>query len=277
MVLGLIADIHKKLGENDMFALAGNIAYASLLAFFPFLIFLTALAGFLGNEDLARSVIDYLLSVAPEEAINPISADIHALLTKQSSSILTLSIAFTLYVASGGVESVRIGLNRAYGFSEKRPWWFRRLQNLVFVIGGAFVLLALAVLIVFAPLWWGKAVDWFPVLEYFSSLFHLLSLPVGLGMMFIALLLGHIFLPFRHQRARRVLPGIFVTIGLWFLIARLFTLYVTKFSRAQIMYAGLGNIVIALVFVYISALLILLGAEINQALNRRLIEKQRGG
>lgn len=263
--------IFDSLSKNEMYALAGNIAYASLLAIFPFLIFLTSLAGFLGNEDLARQVVDYLLRIAPRDVVNPFIGDIHALLTQQNGSVLTLSIVFTLYVASSGVESVRTGLNRAYGFLEKRSWWVRRLQDIAFVIGGAFVLLALAVLIVFAPLWWDKAVEVLPVLEFFSSVFKVLSVPVGLGMMFIALLLGHMFLPFKRQRARRVLPGIFVTIALWFVAARLYALYVVKFSRTQIMYAGLGNIVSALVFVYISALLILLGAEINQALKERAI------
>lgn len=251
---------------DDGFPLSGNIAFSSLLAFFPFLIFLTALAGFLGNEDLAQTVVDYLFSIMPPEIVTPLSDDIHTLLTRESSGILTLSIAITLYAAGGGVESVRTGLNRAYGYRDKRRLRHRMAQNFAFVIGGAIVLIALAALIVFAPFWWGKLVGWIPPLDRFTLWFDLIRFPVGIGMMFVALLCAHLFLPRKRQPALVLLPGIVLTICLWLLSAWVYAEYTARFSRVQIMYAGLGSAVIALVFVYISALLVLLGAELNRAL-----------
>ncbi len=263
-----IWQVHKRFVLDEGFVLAGNIAFSSLLAFFPFLIFLTALAGFLGNEDLARTSIDYLLSIAPSEIITPISDDIHALLTIGSSSILTASIAMTFFVAAGGVESLRIGFNRAYGLgvSDRRAWWWRFVQNLAFVLGGAGVLLVLAVLIVFAPLWWGVLADKFPAMAGFSKWFALLRIPVGLFVMFIALLAGHLYLPVCRLRVRNVLPGIVLTMFVWLIAAHIYAEYTARFSRAQIMYAGLGSVVIALLFVYISAALVIWGAEFNEAL-----------
>ncbi len=266
--LRFLRQVHKGFVADDGFALSGNIAFSSLLAFFPFLIFLTALAGFLGNEPLARTVVDYLMSVAPAEIVGPVSDDIHSILTVSNKRVLTLSIALTLYVAAGGVESLRVGFNRAYGLGaeERRPYWMRFLQNLAFVIGGAVVLLVLAVLIVFAPLWWGAAEARIPVLEHFSGWFHLLRLPIGMLVMFLALSFGHLFLPRKRLKFRQVLPGILATMILWLLAAKLYAQYTAEFSRAQIMYAGLGSVVIALLFVYISAALIILGGEFNEVL-----------
>ncbi len=266
--LAFLWQVHKKFVHDEGTVLAGNIAFSTLLAFFPFLIFLTALAGYLGNEDLARTAIDYLLSVAPHEIVAPVADDIHALLTVQNGSILTFSILLTLFVASGGVESLRIGFNRAYGFGvlDRRPWWLRRLQNLVFVIGGAAVLLVLAVLIVFAPIWWGVLVDKLVFMDRFTGWFDLIRLPVGLSVMFLALVIGHLFLPRRRLQFRQVLPGIILTMLVWLLAARIYALYTVRFSRAQIMYAGLGSVVIALIFVYISAALIIWGAAFNESL-----------
>lgn len=263
-----LRDVHRGFVADDGLALSGNIAFSSLLAFFPFLIFLTALAGFLGNEDLAGDVIDYLMSVAPPEIVGPVSDDIHSILTVSNKRILTFSIAMTLYVAAGGVESLRVGFNRAYGLGagERRPWWMRMLQNLAFVLGGAAVLLVLAVLIVFAPLWWSAVESRLPVLENFSGWFHLLRLPIGLFVMFLALSFGHLFLPRKRLRFRQVLPGILATMVVWLLAAKLYAQYTAQFSRAQIMYAGLGSVVIALLFVYISAALIILGGEFNEVL-----------
>jgi len=272
-----LRDVHRRFVADDGFALSGNIAFSSLLAFFPFLIFLTALAGFLGNEPLARTVIDYLLSVAPAEIVGPVSDDIHSILTVSNKRVLTLSIAFTLYIATGGVESLRVGFNRAYGLGadERRPWWMRILQNLAFVVGGAAVLLVLAVLIVFAPLWWGAAASRAEFLDNFSGWFHLLRLPIGLFVMFLALSFGHLFLPRKRLKFRQVLPGILATMLLWLLAAKLYAQYTAEFSRAQIMYAGLGSVVIALLFVYISAALVILGGEFNEVLMLRRPEKEK--
>jgi len=272
-----IRDVHRRFVADDGFVLSGNIAFSSLLAFFPFLIFLTALAGFLGNETLARAVIDYLLSVAPPEIVGPVADDIHAILTEPDRGVLTLSILMTIYVAASGVESLRVGFNRAYGLgvTERRPWWMRLLQNLLFVFGGAGVLLVLAVLIVFAPMWWDAAQARISALANFSAWFHLLRLPVGLSVMFLALLVGHLYLPRRKLSFRQVLPGILATMVVWLLAAQIYAKYTAQFSRAQIMYAGLGSVVIALLFVYISAALIILGGEINEVLIERKAEKQK--
>jgi len=272
-----LRDVYRRFVEDDGFALSGNIAFSSLLAFFPFLIFLTALAGFLGNEPLARTVISYLLSVAPAEIVSPVSDDIRSILTESNSRVLTLSIVFTLYIAAGGVESLRIGFNRAYGLgaAERRPWWMRFLQNLAFVIGGAVVLLVLAVLIVFAPLWWGAAEARIGFLDNFSNWFHLLRIPIGLFVMFLALCFGHLYLPRKRLRFRQVLPGILATIVLWLFAAQAYAKYTAEFSRAQIMYAGLGSVVIALLFVYISAALVILGGEFNKILILRSQETER--
>lgn len=272
----LLWEAQKRFAEDEGFVLAGNIAFSSLLAFFPFLIFLTALAGFLGNEQLATNAIDYLLSIAPVEIVGPISGDIHALLTEQSSSILTFSIAMTIIVAAGGVESIRKAFNRAYSLGEfsKRPLWLRLLQNLAFVIGGAFVLIVLALLLVIAPLGWQNLADKFEPAAKFSNWFHLLRLPVGLSIMFFALYIGHALLPRRPLRFRQIWPGILLTMLLWLCAANIYAIYTAKFSRAQFMYAGLGNVVIALLFVYISAALVIWGAEFNEVLIAKRAKKQ---
>ncbi|MCF6237234.1 MAG: YihY/virulence factor BrkB family protein [Candidatus Marinimicrobia bacterium] len=109
----------------------------------------------------------------------------------------------------------------------------------------------------------------FTVLEHFSAWFHLLRYPVGLGLLFLALVCGHLYLPAKRPKFRRILPGILITILLWLFAAWGYGEYTARFSRAHAMYAGLGNIVIALVFVYISALVVILGGEINQALLMR--------
>jgi membrane protein len=272
----LCIDIYNRFYIDDGFPLAGNIAFCTLLSLFPFLLFLTGLAGFFGNEHLAETAVNYLLSVAPEEIVAPLSREIHWLLTGTGSRALTFTALFTLYTASTGVESVRVGLNRSYGYGETRNWFFRYLQNVLFVVVGAVVLLLLAVLLVFGPLYWSKAESLLPMLAPFSAWFHLLNYPVGLGLMFVTLTLSHLFLPVQRHALHDIMPGVVVTMVLWLASAWVYADYLSHFSRLQVVYAGIANVIIALIFLYISALVMILGGEINQALivHRERIARQ---
>ena len=88
------------------------------MALFPFLIVVTALAGFfLGSKELADEAARLLLEAWPNEVAAPIALDITGVLTSTRGDILTLGVLFALYFASSGVESLRIGLNRAYNMN----------------------------------------------------------------------------------------------------------------------------------------------------------------
>lgn len=265
----IVLEAFTRLRNADGLALAGNIAFCMILALFPFLILLTALAGFLGNEALAETAVDYLLSVLPAELATPLSPEIHSILTGKRTDLLTLSVAMTLWTSSGAVQSVRVGLNRAYGYSETRPFWLLLLQDVAFVIGGAVVLLVLATLIVFGPVLWEQAVRFFPAIDRFSTWFHLLRYPVSIVLTAAALVCAHLFLPVRRHALRELWPGITLTIVLCLGAAQGYAVYLSNFSTITIMYAGLTGIIIALIFLYLSGALLIWGGEINQALIAR--------
>jgi membrane protein len=264
-----VSESYTRLRDADGLALAGNIAFCMILALFPFLILLTTLAGFFGDEALAQTVVDYLLNVMPEELATPVAPEIHYILTAQRPDLLTLSVALMLWTSSEAVESVRVGLNRAYGFTERRPFWLRFVQNVAFVICGAVVLLVLATSIVFGPVLWANAVHFFPAIDRFSTWFHLLRYPVSLTLMAIALISAHLFLPVQRQPLQEVWPGIVLTIVLWLGAAIGYAEYLSRFSKIAITYAGLSGIIVTLMFLYLSSALMIWGGEVNQVLIAR--------
>ena len=124
--------------DDDGWAIASHIALSTLMALFPFLIVVTALAGFfLGSKELADEAARLLLEAWPREVAAPIALDITGVLTSTRGDILTLGVLFALYFASSGVESLRIGLNRAYGVKEARAWWLLRIESVIYVLIGA--------------------------------------------------------------------------------------------------------------------------------------------
>ena len=107
------------------------------MSLFPFLILVTALAGFLfGSTQLADEVASILLQMWPTEVASPIASEIRRVLLGARGDLLTIGVALAIYFASSGIESLRIGLNRAYGVAESRSWWLLRLESIGYVLLG---------------------------------------------------------------------------------------------------------------------------------------------
>src|SRR5687768_10927692 len=113
-----------RLFVDEALPLAGNIAFRTLFAIFPFLIFLTALGGFFGNERLATQVVAFLLCVAPPDVVARLAPEIHSILTVPRGGLLSVSAVITVWSAMAGVDSVRAALNRAYGVREHRSFFW---------------------------------------------------------------------------------------------------------------------------------------------------------
>src|SRR5437660_1155134 len=150
---------------DDGWAIASHIALSTLMAFFPFLIVLTALAGFFGSKELADQAAQIMLAAWPAEVAGPLAAEVESVLTTSRGDVLTVGVALAIYFSSSGIESLRIGLNRAYDVKEPRSWWLLRLESIGYVLVGAAALVALSFLVVLGPLIVATAVRYAPWLE----------------------------------------------------------------------------------------------------------------
>ncbi|HEX2509610.1 MAG TPA: YihY/virulence factor BrkB family protein, partial [Microvirga sp.] len=202
---------------HDAWAIASHIALSILMSMFPFLILVTALASMFGTGSLADEAADIILEAWPSEVAKPIADEVHSILTVRREGVLTLGLVLALYFASSGVEALRVGLNRAYGLRETRAWWFTRLESIAFVIGGAFVMLAFALLVVLGPLVWRGALYWLPGLRPFGNLIDFLRIGVATLLIVLALVMAHKLVPAGQRDFRSVLPGVGVTLALWIL------------------------------------------------------------
>jgi membrane protein len=132
-VFSVLYDAFMRFSQDDGWAIASHIALSILTSLFPFLIFVTALAGFFGSKSLAdevHEVAHILLQTWPQQVAAPIAHEIYDVLTQPRSGLLTISVILAIYFSSSGVEAVRIGLNRAYDVRDSRPWWLMRLESI---------------------------------------------------------------------------------------------------------------------------------------------------
>ena len=271
----LIADIgrraYNKFCEDDGWPIASHIALCSLTSIFSFLIFVTALAGFFGTEDIADEATKIVLDTWPQGIAEPLTKEIHTVLTQPRAGLLGISAMLSIYYASTGVEALRIGLNRAYDEAETRPWWVLRLESVFFVVVGAVALTIFTTFLVFGHLSWARARDYAPVVM--TSL-QFIYIPIRYGISTLTLLatliLVHKFLPSGQRSFRAIAPGVVFTLMLWIAFGSAFGLYLTSWnSKFSSTYAGLASIVILLIFLEFFGAIFVFGAELNRILMRR--------
>jgi membrane protein len=264
VVLGLEAV--RRLFADEAIPLAGNIAFRSVFSLFPFLIFLTSLAGFLGTEELVESVVNYLLSVAPEQLVRPLAPEIRSILTVPRTGLLSISAVLTIWSAMAGVDSVRVGLNRAYDLRDTRSFWRTYLQNVLFVIGAAVGLLVFASLIVGAPVAFAFIDAHAPDLRPSFATFDALRFPIAILLLTSGLLLCHRILPAKRLNVLEVLPGVLLTVVVWMALTTVFSYYLLRFNTFNSTYASLSGLFAAMFFVYLAALVLIFGGEVNRVL-----------
>jgi membrane protein len=258
-------DAFYRFAANDGWATASHIALSALMSLFPFLILVTALAGFFfGSKELADEVAHILLEAWPTQVATPIAREIRSVLTEWRGDVLTIGVALAIYFASSGIESLRIGLNRAYGAVETRSWWLLRLESIGYVLLGAAGLLALAFLVVLAPLIFATAIRYLPWLAPLAPMFNFLRLAVAAAVLITALVIVHKWLPAGRRRLAQIWPGLVATVVLWLLAGELFGDYLSGFAYTYVSYyAGLASAMIALVYLYLIASIFIYGGELN--------------
>jgi membrane protein len=256
----------RRLFADEAIPLAGNIAFRTLFSIFPFLIFLTALAGFFGNEDLAEKVVTFLLSVAPEQLVRPLASEIRSILTVPRTGLLSLAALLTIWSAMAGVDSIRVGLNRAYDLKENRNMFWLYGQSILFVIGSAIGLLAVALLLVFAPVALAAFDRFAPDFRHNLTTLNQLRYPIAIMLLTGGLQLSHRILPAKRQKGMEILPGVLLTVAVWVALTSLFSYYLVNFNTFASTYSSLSGLFAAMFFVYLAALVLIFGGEVNRVL-----------
>lgn len=252
----------------DGWAMASHVAMAVLLAAFPFLIFATSLASFLGAGIVASSAVDFIFDSVPEVIAKPIAGEIHTVLSVPRSDVLTFGGLLTLIFASNGVEALRVALNRAYREKDHRSFIFRRMQSLFFVLLAAAALLSIAFLLVLAPLAWSIVLKYFPQAANLSNQVFWVRYVVVTIILTVGLYATHLWLPAGERQFTLLWPGISLTIIISFIGSSLFAAYLEQFATYASTYAGLASGVIALLFLYLLSASFIIGAEFNAAIRQ---------
>jgi membrane protein len=248
------------------FSMAGAVAFSFVLALFPFCIFLGAFAGYFGGEQLAKAAVEQLFNVVPPAVAQVLEPEVMAVMGRSRFGLLTVGALIALFFATSAVESLRAALNVAYREKETKSYPACLLQSMVLVLLSALGMLAIAWGVVAGPTLMSKIKpQWLLWLadQTWTSLF--IRYVIVISIIGAQLFTYHLWLAAGRRRLMDVWPGVLLSMLLWILSAKLFGNWL-QFNDYSRFYAGLTSLMSALIFFQVTAIVIILGAELNRAM-----------
>ena len=260
----------KEVSEDHVMAFAGNLTYKGLFAIFPFFTFLLSLLGLFNATDLVNTMINKLSGVAPQSATKFIEGQLLSITQSQAESAFTfgaiISIALALWGVSGAFRSVMEAMNVMYGVEEDRPFW--KVYGISIFISLAVIALMLFAfgIVIFGGTLGGGLASVVGLGGVFQTVWSIVQWPIVACIVLFTFALIYYVAPAAEQRFRWISPGALLAFVFWLVFSLLFSLYVGNFGSYSATYGSLAGVIILMLYVYYSALIMLVGAEMNQVI-----------
>jgi len=261
--------LYKKADESDVFNRTAQAAFYFSFALFPLIFFLVSFLGLIleSTDALKGELFEYLQQIMPASVFVLVRNTVEDVAASSSSGKLTLGLVATLWSASSGVDAIRGALNSIYGLRERRSWFLTKAHS----IGLTLVLTILAAigltivfygwqLIQFSSVWIGIPITSTLILVGIQWISILI-------VMLFACEIIYNFLPdFREVRWIWITYGSIVAITLWLILTGGFRLYLHYFNNYDKTYGSLGAVIILMLWLYLTALVLMIGGAINAVL-----------
>jgi membrane protein len=261
---------YEEMDEDHVMAFAGNLTYKALFAIFPFFTFLISLLGIFSATDLVSTMVDKLSGVAPQSATDFIEDQLLSITQSQTESAFTvgaiISILLALWGVSGAFRSVMEAMNVMYEVEEDRPFWKVYGLSIFMSLAVVVLLVGALVLVVFGKSIGVTVADLVGLGSVFATIWSIVQWPIVALVVLFAFALIYYFAPAAKQRFRWVSPGSVLAFVFWLIFSLLFSLYVSMSGSYNETYGSLAGVIVVMLYVYYSALIMLVGAEMNQVI-----------
>lgn len=259
-LLRIARSLYRRYIEDGVPALSAQTAYFFLLAIFPFMIFLMTIIGYIPLKGI--DVLSPLEAILPYEAYRLLKVNLEYVADRRNLQILSIGFATTLWAASNGIGAVIASINKAYDVKEKRSFFKVKLVSVLFTMALSAMIVVYFVLLVFGHRIGDYMISIGVPVQYRKIWDQVRYMTVVLMQVLVFAAL-YKYTPCSRLRWRDVLPGaVFTTIG-WLLTSLGFAYYVNNFWNLRLLYGSIGGLIALLVWLYLSAMLVILGGEIN--------------
>lgn len=261
--------------ENDFFGMAAEMGFMLVIGIFPFMLFLTALFGWLGKHSFMNPLIVFLQQVMPGDVINLIETVLNEVWFFTKGGLVAIfGFCITVILSTNALAIVLKGLNRAYKVEETRSFLYTRLLSLVMVFVNALVLFLSINLIIFGKVIIKFLITYTGFTVHSGNMMLLIRWPIAFIALYIMAYLHYYILPDlggkEKIRRRSALPGtLFFSIS-WLLGSWGFSVYINNLHTYNFVYGTIGGFAVLMVWLYYTSILILIGGEINSQLYDKL-------
>lgn len=257
-------ELGRSLRNDDVDDLAAMMTYYAIMALFPMVLFVFAVALLVLPANMVRDAAASLTAPLPADVATLLRAQIERMREASNPGLAVLGGALALWSASRGASGLTTALNRVFAKRETRPWLHRQLRAiLVTAIVAVIVVVALALLVI-APELGARAASRLDLgSEAFDTAWWIARW-IGAGV--LATILWSLLyqtLPDTSAPLRVFTPGAFVGVVLWILVSRGLTLFIAYISDFQDAYGAFASVIIVLLWLWLSNLTLLVGAEIS--------------
>ncbi len=268
----LLKRVWGELDADDVLGQAAQLSFYFLLALFPLLLFLTTLFGYFAQSDeLRESLLGYFRRVVPRSAFQVVRDTLREISAGAGGGKLSIGLIGTLWAASSGMAAITAGLNKAYGVKDERPWWKVRLIAIGLTIAFSIFTLIALVLIIAGGRLGAFLADRFGLQDAFAIAWNIGRWPVAIFFALVAINLLYRFAPYRKRaKWEWMTPGALAAMTLWIAASLGFRLYLRYANPYNVTYGSLGAVIILLLWLYITGIAILVGAEINGEIERAI-------
>lgn len=252
--------------EDDIVSQAAALSYYFLLALFPLLMFLISLLGVMAGPgtELRQALTEYMTRAMPGAAAVLVNRTLSEVSHAASGSKLAFGLLAALWAASGGMTAIVSSLNVAYDVSETRPWWKQKAVAILLTLAISVLVISALVLVLFG----GRIAEWVAAHVGLGGVFVLTwkiaQWPLVLGVMLLAFAIVYYFAPnLKVPSWHWITPGACLGLFVWIAASGGLRVYLHFFDSYSKTYGSLGAVIILMLWLYLSGVALLIGAELN--------------
>jgi len=267
--------VYAELWDDEILDRAAALSYYFLFALFPMLLFLTTLLGLLPGPDLMGRLMEVIGRVLPGDSAALVQKTLAEVTRGASAGLLSIGAIGALWAASSGTASIMSALNVAYEVADDRPWWKRRLIAIVLTIAFALFVLCGLLLLVFGEQLGRALAGWVGLGDVFTAVWEIVRWPVAISVALAGISLIYYLAPAVDQPWYWVTPGSVFALVVWLLASYGLRVYVTSVANYNATYGSIGGVILLLLWLYVTGLILLTGAEINAEIEQAAEERGR--
>jgi len=244
---------------------AGGIAYSFFMAIFPFLLFVLTLIPYISIDGFQDGLMSLISEVLPPKTFEASQLVIQDILVNQQAGLLSFGFLVSIFLMTNGVNAIFGGFEYSYHVKEVRSVVRAYVISLGVSLVMAFFLVVTVALIIFYQIGLDKLKErgWLD-----DDIFWL---QMGKGFLFVAMVFTIVSMLYHFgtktgKHTRFFSPGAIFTTILSIFTFYLFSIYVTEFSKYNELYGSIGTLLILMLFVWLNAIILLLGFELNASI-----------